>query len=125
MHPEVHAHLDGELPRSALSREAAAELEGWEQLARGLAERRAQRAPLGLTDDVMRALPVIREPAWRRALDWLVTPRPIRIPPLAPLAATAATLVFMLWPRARETPLATPSAPVRGAPIVYVQFALT
>jgi hypothetical protein len=167
MHPQVHSYLDGELPRSALSPEAAAELAEWESLEQAIAERRSESAPPGLTDGVMRAIvaheahadadatagagararrPVVAPTAnptttpdatrrltsatasWRRAWEWLVTPRPIRVPPFAPIAAAAALAALLLVPMGGETPAGltggTDAVPA-DAPVVYVQFALT
>jgi len=129
MHREVHKYLDGELPRNALSPEAEAELKEWESLEHTVAEPRDAQVPPWFADDVMRALPQPSVAPWRRAWRWLVTPRPMRIPPFAPLAFTAAILFVVLLPRPgapRDTPVAPPSAADRAnAPVIYVQFALT
>jgi hypothetical protein len=131
MHPDVHRVLDGELPREALSPAAAAELAEWELVAGLAAERRAERAPAWLADNVMRALPEpqpaatpVWQRAWQRAWQWLVTPRPLQVRPLAPLAGAAALLlVVLLQPTA--PPAAAPAAAGEGAPVIYVQFALS
>jgi hypothetical protein len=141
MHPDVHRYLDGELSRSALSAEAAAELAEWERLDQRIAQRRALTAPASLADDVMRALPATQpaphvaatQPsAWRRAWGWLVTPRPIAVPPFAPLAAAMVIALLLLLP---GTPWQQPAGPDMDAalrlsadeddaPVIYVQFAL-
>jgi hypothetical protein len=129
MHPEVHRYLDGELPRSALSAEAQAELKEWESLEQAVAQRRSERAPPWLANGVMRALPEPQAASWRRALDWLVTPRPINVPPFAPLAAAALVVFIMMLP---QSPVAVQPGSMDAAlrvdattgPIVYVQFEL-
>jgi hypothetical protein len=160
MHPEVHRYLDGELPRSALSQAAAMELAAWEKLEGGLVERRGDRAPSWLADDVMRAVagadvsapapahnreaaplpkreglrgegwqargaPAPRRP-WQRAWQWLVTPRPLQVRPLAPLAAAAA-LVLVILAQGPGTEGGTPLvADAAGEePVIYVQFTLS
>jgi hypothetical protein len=135
MQPNVHRWLDGELPREALSAADAADLAEWEALQPLLQERRRTRAPAWLAGGVMRALETAGEVAaveqpgrassWRAALHWLVTPRPIRIPPLAPLAM-AGVLAFAVL-RAVGGPSPAPLPPAEllaGAPVVYVQFTL-
>ena len=126
MHPEVHKYLDGEIPRSALSAQAQAELREWEALDSALVERRGTQAPPWLANDVMRALPALPTPAWRRAWQWLVTPRPIHVPPFAPIAATALAVLalFTVFNRAPITPTVVQTAQ-GDVPVVYVQFALT
>src|SRR5688572_2510965 len=126
MHPEVHKYLDGEIPRAAMSGQAQAELREWETLDSAIAERRGEQAPPWLANDVMRALPAVTVPAWRRAWQWLVTPRPVHVPPFAPIAATAlAVLAFVtLMNRTPATPAFVQTAQGE-VPVVYVQFALT
>jgi hypothetical protein len=127
MHPDVHRVLDGELPREALSPEAAAELAEWELVASLTAERRAERAPTWLADDVMRALPVpapAAPPAWERMWQWLITPRPLQVRPLAPMAgATALLLVVLMQPVGPRA--VAPAVVGEDTPVIYVQFALS
>jgi hypothetical protein len=136
MHPDVHRFLDGELERSALSPAALADLREWESLDGMIAQRRGERAPAFMVNDIMRALPEPRQSALARAVSWLVTPRPIRIAPLAPLAlAAAAVVLVVLMPGVRpahrvdEAPGITSVAQQAPAPsgqsVVYVQFALS
>jgi hypothetical protein len=152
MHPDLQKYLDGELVRSALPPEAEAELRMWERLEGDMAARRAHRAPAHLQADVMRAIadldmasPALsaaavpdREAAPRaagrpqrsrrlahRAWQWLITPRPLQVRPLAPLAAAAVLAAVMIT---QATPPAEPNAtalPSGEAPVIYVQFALT
>lgn len=131
MHPEVHRYLDGELPRAALSRDATAELAEWESLEPAITERRAERAPPWLANDVMRALPQPRTAPWQHAWHWLLTPRPIQVPPFAPLAAAALIALVVLLPGTDRPPAArVPATAVTGdvvaddAAVVYVRFTL-
>ncbi|HSJ10642.1 MAG TPA: isoamylase early set domain-containing protein [Longimicrobiales bacterium] len=129
MHPEVHEYLDGERPRDALSPEAATELAEWESLNRGVTEFRSEQAPPWLADDVMRALPAPAPSPFARAWAWLVTPRPLYLPPFAPLGA-AALVALLLLTRGGPAPEgalpeAMPATALADAEVIYVQFALT
>lgn len=151
MHPELQRYLDGELSRDALSPEAAADLAAWERLQLADAHVRRETAPDWLADAVMRdiaeadsQIPAMeagaavdavqtgtrsaRPPARRgvRALvEWLVTPRPMQVRPLAPLGAALALMLVVLLQGVQGDG----SGPVAGAPdgepVIYVQFALT
>jgi hypothetical protein len=127
MHTDVHRYLDGELPRAALSAEAELELREWELATDGVREYRAERAPPWLDSQVMHALRAAPAgPLWQRAWEWLVTPRPLQIRPLAPLAgALALLLVVLTQTTTPETPLAVAEPLDPNAPVIYVQFALT
>jgi len=132
MHPELHSYLDGELERSALSAQAQAELAEWEAIERSVAERRDERAPNGLVADIMAALPEPHTPWWQRLGAWLITPQPIRIPPLAPVALGAAAVLALVLLRPAERSI-VPADPAAGsvttvantAATVFVQFSLT
>ncbi|HSJ24822.1 MAG TPA: isoamylase early set domain-containing protein [Longimicrobiales bacterium] len=162
MHPDVHRYLDGELPRTALSADALAELAAWERLERDLSGHRAERAPAWLEASVMRDIAAAASaagtagrsadagtttpahapshlasehqgslkasvgngtPWWERAVQWLLTPRPLQVRPLAPLAAAAAlALVIGLQATSgTDQPLATG---LDGEAVIYVQFTL-
>jgi hypothetical protein len=126
MHPEVHEYLDGERPRDALSPEAAAELAEWESLNRGVSEFRSEQAPPRLADDVMRALPAPAPSPLARAWGWLVTPRPLYVPPFAPLGAAALVALLLFTRGAPDTDaVLPPAAALADAGVIYVQFALT
>jgi Glycogen recognition site of AMP-activated protein kinase len=139
MHPDVHRYLDGELARDALSPEGEAELRDWEALMAELAFSRAARAPAALADRVMAMLPgaaaapnADAPAAWRRALDWLLRPRSVRLRPVTLLAAAAAFVLLVLvapFPRRPVAPPAGPGSLRAAAPVpsaqpqeVYVQF---
>lgn len=125
MHPDLHRYLDGEVERSALSSEAQAELAEWEAIERNITQNRDVRAPRGLVSDVMAALPEPRTAWWRRTADWLITPRPIRMPPLAPIAVGVAAVLALVLLRP-VTEIAPPLVVTASdnAPTVFVQFSL-
>lgn len=135
MHRDVHRYLDGEIGRDRLGSEALAELAEWEALQAPLHARRAVRAPVGLDENVMRAI-AAEAPApapvpqgggsggWRAAWAWLMTPRPMSVRPLTPLAAACGmVLVLVLAQSSARTVGPTPTQ-IANAPLVYVQFAL-
>jgi len=125
MHPDLHNYLDGVVERDALSPEAQAELAEWAVIERSVAQHRDVRAPNSLVADIMRSLPEPRTTWWRRAIDWLITPRPIRIPPLAPIAlGAAAVIAVVLFRPAPQPTVETPAAMANNAGTVYVQFSL-
>lgn len=72
--------------------------------------------PPELAARVMARITARRLPFWRRWLQWLVTPRPIRIAPLAPLGAVACALLllFVVLPDDNTAP---PSTPPRVVPL--------
>lgn len=122
MHPELHAYLDGELSRDALSPQALAELSEWESLQDALHARQSETAPPWLADDVMRALPPAHVPWHRRAWRWLATPRPLYVPPLAPLGAAAVLAALLVSGGSDPEPVAPVAVSQPG--VIYVQFAL-
>lgn len=149
MNDRIHACLDGELARDDLSpaeRARLAEIE--EALGSVVAQLRAAPTP-DLTFAVMRRLPP-REAAvpaaaataaapaapaaWRRALEWLWNPRPVRLtfrPAYALAGAMLAAFALVRAPQLLSPGQAGRSGgiPVRMAantagrtPLVYVQF---
>ncbi len=133
MHEEMQKYLDGEMPRSDLSREALLELVDWQFTESCLTQRRAESAPASLVHDIMFALPPERSPLLQRALGWLTTPRTIHVAPWVPATAFAGLAAAFIAVGSRG---ATPSgaAPVspgivrtaaNATPTVYVQFELT
>jgi hypothetical protein len=149
MHPDLQKYLDGEIARAALSVDAEAELRTWERVEGDVVARRSQRAPAHLQADVMRAIAELDlafhakataphdtragtqrdraprpSPLWQRAWQWLITPRPLQVRPLAPLAAAAALVAVIMT---QATPAADPGVTMFAAddaPVIYVQFAL-
>ncbi len=134
MHPDVHRHLDGEVPRSALDANARAELERWESLVR-TEDASNVRAPGDLEDRVMAAIgdeaPEATSPAIGaggigiRAWRWLVAPRVVRVRPAWGLAAAAVLVALALGAPGLFRNPAGPTAlaaPGSGDAPVYVQF---
>ena len=122
MRPELQAYLDGEIGREELPPELRREAELWENLFVEMRRTDPREAPASLESAVLRSLgEETRDAAWRRAVDWALRPRPIRVSPLAGLAAAAAiALLFVLGPGDRGEPGAGPAE----ATTVYVQFLL-
>lgn len=145
MHPDLHRYLDGELSAEALPPELAREAREWEMLLRDTASVGQEVAPRWLESRVMASLPARTGErkgvlaGLRPALDWLLSPREVRMRPATLLAGAAAVMVGLaLWPRNTQAPapatpplaaaptaaMPAPAAPA-GASVVYVQFTLT
>ncbi|MEQ1856477.1 MAG: glycogen-binding domain-containing protein [Longimicrobiales bacterium] len=122
MTSDLHKHLDGELAPEALDAGTRDEAEQWDRMVESFrtAAPRAQ-APAWLEQRVMAEIEAAPEPSpIRRALDWLVSPAPIRVPPLAAgLAFAALAIVFLRT--GGEDDLAAGAAVQE---VVYVQFLL-
>lgn len=126
MHHDVHRYLDGELPRSALTAAAEAELAEWESLEDALAHRRTEVAVPGIEARVMEALPASRIPLMRLAWRWLTTPRPVQVRPLIPLAAglTTAALLFVIGGPIAPSPEDGVMIQEEVPSLIYAQFTL-
>jgi hypothetical protein len=129
MHPDLHRYLDGELSREELSPEAQRELLEWEVLERPASLLQTMRAPADLEWRVMNALPRTREPAWKRALDWVTLPQTFTLRPVTAFAAAAMVVLGIALPKPWQS--GASSAPrVAGVETsdpnatVYVQFVL-
>lgn len=132
MNDRIHQHLDGE-PAALTPEERAAADAFVRTLDAAAAHLRAVPTP-DLAARVMAALPAQAPavPAWRKAVDWLWNPRPLRLTwrpayGLAGAAAFAAVAVVALPALDRDAPatvVATAPAPRTAAPVVYVQFRL-
>lgn len=129
MHPDLHRYLDGEISRDALPPELRGEADEWESLTAAATLMRAERAPFDLENRIMAALPAAAPaPAWKRALEWLVQPRPIQIRPIGligGLSAAALAAVMMLPGGDPVTPMQPLTAGVETDDpnaVVYVQF---
>jgi len=122
MRPELQAYLDGEIGRHELPPELHAEADRWERLFSEMHRLDPQEAPVGLESAVLRSLKRRTQDAgWRRAIDWAVRPRSVRVSPLAGLAAAAAIAFLIILGRGAPEP----SAPETAAETtVYVQFLL-
>jgi hypothetical protein len=133
MNHRLHACLDGELPREALSTEERARLAALEAvLEEAAAPLRAMPAP-DLTERVMRALPPAADPPPRAAAasawNWLWSPRmlTLRFRPVYGVAGLAlAVLAGVLLPRPSPGPAPAGQAVAErpAAARLYVQFRL-
>jgi len=122
MRRELQAYLDGELSFDELPAELREEAERWDRLLRDMRGFGPAGAPAGLEARIVRALqPQRRRPAWQRAAEWAVRPRPVRVSPLVGLAAAAALALIIVQPW-RQAAAPSP-VPEEGATI-YVQFVL-
>lgn len=131
MNDRIHQHLDGD--RGALSPDERAAADAFSRtLDAASAHLRAVPAP-DLVARVMAALPA-QAPAvspWRRAVEWLWNPRPVRLtfrPAYAlagaAFAAVAAIVVPSLDGGGADQVAVTAQAAQTAAPVVYVQFRL-
>jgi hypothetical protein len=122
---DLNRHLDGDIPTDGLDAGMRTEAAQWERMVqsfRTAAPRGA--APSWLEQNVMAEVGRIPERgAMRRALDWLVSPAPLRVSPLAAgLAAAAMVLVFVRLGPGSDPLVDEEAAAV--SEIVYVQFVL-
>lgn len=157
MRDELKGYLDGELDLEALSPQAREEARAWEALFEDVRAAGPEEAPEGLEAEVMETVRGLgaREaapdpadsrrkaaagtspaPAWRRAVAWLLEPRPVPVPPAAVVATAAAALLIWLWPGAEApdgttAPGTSPAATTAvtdespsGAARVYVEFVM-
>ncbi len=138
MNEDIHRHLDGDFEADRLKPGDRAHADEWDQM---LAAFRTSApvhgaAPAWLEQKVMAEIDALPEAGpLRRALQWLIRPAPIRVPPLAAALVTAAIAALVVWPGLRgesgqvgPVPL-DPNGPVSAAStdpngVVYVQFML-
>jgi hypothetical protein len=129
MHPDLHRYLDGELSREDLSPDAQRELLEWEALERPASLLSAMHAPADFEWRVMNALPRVRTPAWKRAIDWVTLPQTFTLRPVTAFAAAAMLVLGITVPKPWQTQ-ASDTARVAGVETddpnatVYVQFVL-
>ena len=121
MKDDLNKHLDGELPGEDLEREARWDADAWERLLDAFRSNLvAVPPPPWLETRVMGEIEALPEAGrLRRGIQWLLTPRPIRLSPLLVGAVVAAVIAV--------TVLGIQTAPPGGQPqeaVVYVQFAL-
>jgi hypothetical protein len=105
MKKELQAYLDGELSKDELPSELRAEADSWDRLLADVQATVTSEAPVD---------------AGRRAVDWALRPRTVRISPLAGLAAAAALALFIVWQSGGPPTPAT----LDTEATVYIQFAL-
>jgi len=104
-HERLSQYLNGELPREKLSPELQAEADGF---LRPFEEAKRERitAPPWLGSAVMRRVRAAPRSRWRGVLDWLVTPKVVRLTPVTAVLVLAAgiTLGTVMWRRAAPGP---------------------
>jgi len=125
MRDDIHRHLDGELPADALTGEDRAVVDEWDRMVASF--RRVApsgSAPTWLEQKVMAEIESLPERGpLARLWGWLVSPAPIRVPPLAAALVAAGVVVALVLPGRGTAPEV---GPVAGGPVevVYVQFVL-
>lgn len=100
----IHRYLDGEIELEALPPRLRAEARRFEAAVAADRARGGGRIPPGLEGRVMAAVveepgrrPAPRpDPFWRRAMEWLLRPRNVRVSPLAALAGAAAVALLIV-----------------------------
>jgi hypothetical protein len=132
----IHACLDGELPREALSAGELRELEALEREIAAVVSRVRDTPPVDLRAAVLERLPEAErrvQPAvrgatpLRRVWSWLWEPRVVnvRLRPSYGIAAVALLAALLLSPYGRNAWRSSPrGVAATGAPAVYVQFRL-
>jgi hypothetical protein len=136
MNEELHRHLDGELPDGELGEESRKEVEAWGRLLDAFrTEVPGGSAPPWLETRVMAEIEALPEPgSLRRALSWILSPRPVSLSPLTTGVVTAALAAILVLGRqgSESAPLTTvdPSGPILASlgdeaeGVVYIQFVL-
>lgn len=125
MNQDLQKYLDGEIGLEELSPALRREAHAWEALISDAREAGAPGAPVGLESRILRSIAEGgRTGWWGRLVDWWLDPRPIRVRPLAWVAAVAIAGVLIVpvltRDRAEEGRIAGGSADET----VYVQFML-
>lgn len=132
MNELLQRYLDGEIPLDALPQDLRMEARRWDERLDSAGAAGPAGMPAGLEGRILRA---VEEEAGssgvRRALAWLVRPRPIPVSPLTGALAAAALVVLLLAPWRDGAPVAGPgngAPPSAAAPAgeidVIVEFVL-
>ncbi len=92
-------YLDGETSRAALPPELSAEADAFDRLVAAM-DRRPITLPPTVRAAIMARVRAAPEPLWRRAWDWIATPRTVRFSPLAGAFAAVglAAILLVAWP---------------------------
>jgi hypothetical protein len=98
----LERYLDGELPREALPESVRSQAEAFARLFS--APGRGAELPPWVRQRIMQRVRALAGSPWRRAAAWLVAPRPLRLSPLAGLAAAAAAVALVILVRPRTSP---------------------
>lgn len=107
---ELRAYLDGERELADLSPSARERARAWDELVEEVrvATGGDAAAPDHLERRVMRSLPERPDlPLWRRALEWLLRPRTVRVSPLAGAGVAVALVLAVLVPAVWLSPAGT------------------
>lgn len=113
MREELHRYLDGELEREELPESLREEAGAWDRFLTSLQPEETQVAPARIEARVFRRLEAVRRrPWWRRAWDWMVRPRTVRISPA--VGAAVAGLLALAWLRPWAGPETDGTGVVRG-----------
>jgi hypothetical protein len=132
MNERIHACMDGDLPREALSSAEMSQLREMEE-ALAAATRSMRSAPVpDFTRRVMTALPEARPSAvgiaWSRMAstwEWLWSPRQITVRPMYLFGgAVASVLLVAVLQLPAGSQVEVPSAAVEASPELHVQFRL-
>lgn len=103
MNEELQRFLDGDLTAEELPDGLRGEAAAWQALLDDVRMTAAAGAPSWLEARVMGAVEVAAVPVWRRAFEWLVRPRTVRVAPAPALAAAVvlAAAVALPWTQLR------------------------
>jgi hypothetical protein len=101
-------YLDGEIPYDQLPGELRAEADRFQRIVAALA--RPAEQPSSVRAAVMARVRKLRRSPWRRAAGWALTPRTIRLSPMAGGLALAAVLLALVLARPPAPDLALPAA---------------
>lgn len=121
MNDHLQRYLDGEVPREGLAPDVGDEAAAWDRLLGAFQSEMGEVSPPPwLEAKVMADIEALPEPGpFRRLVEWLTSPRPVRVSPLlAGLTAAAIAMVLLV----DRSPGPAPSADQDM--VVYVQFAL-
>lgn len=122
MNELLHRYLDGEIPFEALPPALQTEALRWEARMRAARSEGPAGMPAGLTTRIQRSLPARARSRWRRASDWALRPRTLRVSPLGIGLIAAAAVILMLapWRGPASSPVVASDTPVR----LYVEFVM-
>ncbi|MGD2046469.1 MAG: glycogen-binding domain-containing protein [Gemmatimonadota bacterium] len=125
MNDDIHRHLDGEIPADALAEEDRRAADDWDRMLASFRQASpAGNAPPWLEQKVMAEIQALPEKGpLLRLLEWLVSPAPVRVSPLAAGLVAAAVVLAVLLPRSGAAPPVPPTADA-ASQVVYVQFLL-
>ena len=136
MNNDTGRHLDGELPREALDQGGRREADAWDRMVTAFrTDSPRGGAPAWLEQKVMAEIDALPEPGLSATVrDWLLSPRPIRVSPLAAGLVAALFVAVILMPDVGPSQATGPAGATAAqmvsttsspeSPLVYVQFVL-